>query len=124
SRKAAEELRESIAARLDGSAGLVPAMTFHAFCYALVREFADPEQFARPPTLLTAPERDAVNAELLAGHEVDSWPLALRQALRTHGFAGEVQSFMAQLAARGLDAEDLRELAAARQRADWARLAD
>ncbi|WP_133434210.1 ATP-dependent helicase [Aeromicrobium phragmitis] len=124
SRKAAEELRERIAARLAGSAGVVPAMTFHAFCYALVREFSDPEAFAAPPTLLTAPERDAVIAELLAGHDVESWPASLRQALRTRGFAGEVQSFMAQLAARGLDAADLRELAAARQRPDWARLAD
>lgn len=124
SRKAAGELRDRIAGRLAGTSSTVPAMTFHAFCYALVREFSDPETFASPPDLLTAPERDAVIAELLAGHEVSSWPTTLRQALRTRGFAAEVDAFMARLAAQGLDVVDLARLAEQRGRADWARLAE
>ncbi len=124
SRKAAEELRSRIGARRTATASAVSALTFHSFCYALVREFSDPETYAAPADLLTAPERDAVITELLAGHDVSSWPLALREALRTRGFAAEIDSFMSRLAAEGLTVDDLRQLAIERERHDWARLAD
>src|SRR5680860_1186218 len=39
SRKAADELKSRIAARLGRTTSTTPAMTFHSFCYALVREF-------------------------------------------------------------------------------------
>lgn len=124
SRKAATELRERIGARLAVTSSSVAAMTFHAFCYAVLREFSDPEAFAAPPRLMTAPERDAVMAELLAGQELSGWPASVRQAVRTRGFAAEIQSFMSRLAALGLDTDDLRAIAAERERADWARVAD
>ncbi len=41
SRKAAADLRTRIAARLGRTTVAPMAMTFHAFCYALVRRFAD-----------------------------------------------------------------------------------
>ena len=41
SRKAAADLRTRIAARLGRTVVTPVAMTFHAFCYALVRRFAD-----------------------------------------------------------------------------------
>src|SRR4051812_14359156 len=41
SRKAAADLRARIAARLGRTTVTPMAMTFHAFCYALVRRFAD-----------------------------------------------------------------------------------
>ncbi|OUZ08946.1 hypothetical protein BHE97_11950 [Aeromicrobium sp. PE09-221] len=124
SRKAAEELRARIGARRTATASAVSALTFHSFCYALVREFSDPETYAAPADLLTAPERDAVITELLAGHDIASWPAALREALRTRGFAAEIDGFMSRLAAEGLTVDDLRQLAAERERPDWSRLAD
>lgn len=124
SRKAADELRARIAARIDESTVPVPTMTFHSFCYGLVREFSDPEVFADPPTLMTVPEQHAVMSELLAGHDVASWPQPLQPAIRTRGFASEVLTFVAQLASKDLRPQDLRGLAAAAGRADWARVAD
>src|SRR5687768_18036389 len=41
SRKAAADLRARIAARLGRTTVTPMAMTFHAFCYALVRRFGD-----------------------------------------------------------------------------------
>lgn len=124
SRKAAGELRDRIGRRLPGTSATVPAMTFHAFCYALVREFSDPEAFAAPPELMTAPARDAVVADLLRGHDTSSWPESLREALGTRGLAAELQSFMAAAVTRGLDPDDLRALAAVRERPEWTRVAD
>ena len=48
SRRAAAELRTRIAARVGRSVVTPMAMTFHGFCYALVRRFADPEPYAAP----------------------------------------------------------------------------
>ncbi|WP_050760892.1 ATP-dependent helicase [Aeromicrobium marinum] len=124
SRKAAEEMRARVAARLGGTAAPVRAMTFHAWCYALVRQFADPEEFAAPPTLMTAAEQDAVLAELLAGHDPSTWPAGLRPALRTRGFATEVGGFLSSLASGGRTTDDLRRLAADLDRPAWARVAD
>ncbi len=93
-RKAADELRTRITARLGRTTRGAVAMTFHSFCYALVRRFAlsDPGpdvdetpggQLAlplglggegpaassswRPPTLVSAPEQDVRIRELLLG---------------------------------------------------------
>ncbi len=96
SRKAADELRTRITARLGRTTRGAVAMTFHSFCYALVRRFSlgDPgpldevdeaagDQLAlplglgggapaepstwRPPTLVSAPEQDVRIRELLLG---------------------------------------------------------
>src|SRR3954468_8322800 len=73
SRRAAADLRTRIAGRLGRTVVTPLAMTFHAFCYALVRRFADrlglagpvPEAGAGPGAtygsgvrLLTGPEQD------------------------------------------------------------------
>src|SRR3982751_5306443 len=67
SRKAAQELRERITARLGTTTAGPSAWTFHAFCYALVREQQAPEVFAEPLRLLSAPEQDVALRELLRG---------------------------------------------------------
>ncbi|MFY0408121.1 UvrD-helicase domain-containing protein, partial [Solicola sp. PLA-1-18] len=69
SRKAAEELRSRLGARLRGSGSLPVATTFHSFCYGVVREHQDPADFADPMTLLSAPEQDARIVELMGGAE-------------------------------------------------------
>src|SRR4051794_29239273 len=60
SRKAADELKSRIARRLARTTSTTPAMTFHSFCYGLVRQLQDPSEFIRPLQLLSAPEQDAV----------------------------------------------------------------
>jgi superfamily I DNA/RNA helicase/RecB family exonuclease len=119
SRKAAEELRARIARRLTRTSAAAPAMTFHSFCYGLVREFADPESYGRPVQLLTAPEQDATIAELVGGTGADQWPGALQPALRTRGFARELQVIMAKARSLGMDADDLLAAAEAAGRPDW-----
>ena len=59
SRKAAQEVRSRIARRLARTMSTSPAMTFHAFCYALLRAEQSPTDFASPIRLLSAPENDA-----------------------------------------------------------------
>lgn len=119
SRAAAQEVRARIGRRLARTTAATAAMTFHAFCYALVRAEQDLDDFRRPVTLLSAPEHDAMLAELLAGTDPERWPVALRQALRTHGMSSELQRLFAAARAQGLDAVDLRHAGEAAGRADW-----
>ncbi|WP_374999973.1 ATP-dependent helicase [Aeromicrobium sp. CTD01-1L150] len=119
SRKAAQELRARIAARLDRTTATCPAMTFHSFCYALLRAEQDASSFADPLRLLSAPEQDAAITELLAGTDPALWPPQLRPALRTRGMAGELQRLLGSARSAGLDSLDLVELGGSAGRADW-----
>ncbi|WP_253911411.1 ATP-dependent DNA helicase [Streptomyces sp. CNQ-509] len=125
SRKAAVELRDRMAARLDG-AQAPQASTFHSYCYALVRAHQDAEMFVEPLRLLSGPEQDVVVRELLAGHDADgsrarvSWPAELRACLTTRGFADEVRAVLARSRELGLGAAALDRFAAAAGRPDWA----
>lgn len=123
SRKAAEELRSRISARMPGTTVPVPSMTFHSFCYGLVREFAADESYSDPPTLMTAAEQEAVIHELLAGTDIGSWPESLRPAVPTRGFSAELQSFMGQLAGRDISVIEFGRIAAQSGRPDWIRVA-
>jgi len=122
SRKAAQELRSRIGARLRDTATSPTATTFHSFCYALVRRFQDPEAFTHPLQLLSAAEQDARIRELVAGtlqtHTVQ-WPPVLRPALGTHGLAVELQAVISRARALGMDPAHLRALAESAQRPDW-----
>jgi superfamily I DNA/RNA helicase len=77
SRKAAEELRDRIAGRLQRTVTTPLSSTFHSFCYALVRRFQSAEAFTHPLQLLSAPEQDVRIRELLAGSRETgkvAWP--------------------------------------------------
>ena len=110
SRKAAEQLRDRVTARLGRTLSSSLSSTFHSFAYALVRHFSPPEIYVEPLHLLSAPEQDVVIAELLAGPEAVSWPDGFRAAVGTRGFARELQDLLARARERGLDADDLRRL--------------
>ena len=123
SRKAAEELRTRIGRRLGRTTTAVPAMTFHSFCYGLVREFQDKEAYASPLTLLSAGEQDWRIQEVVTNTgELGSidWPEALQPALRTRGLARELQSFMARARSLGMEPKQVSDLAVAHDRPDWA----
>lgn len=119
SRKAAEELKSRIAARLGRTTSTTPAMTFHSFCYALVREFQSPESYLHPLRLLSAPEQDAMIQELVGGTEAGSWPKNLQPALRTRGFARELQVIMSRARSLGMDADGVADSGVFANREDW-----
>jgi superfamily I DNA/RNA helicase/RecB family exonuclease len=125
SRKAAQELRERITARLGTTTAGPSAWTFHAFCYALVREHQSPEVFSEPLRLLSGPEQDVALRDLLRG-SLDlgrSWPPVLRACLTTRGLAEEVRALLARAREVGLEPPDLARLAERERREDWAALA-
>jgi superfamily I DNA/RNA helicase/RecB family exonuclease len=122
SRKAAEELRERIALRLDRTLRQPLAMTFHSYAFALVRrEFVLSGEPA--PILLPGPEQLLEVRRLLRGEASDGsrgWPERLRAAAGTRGFAAELRDFLLRAAERGLDGAGLAAIGAAHGRDDWA----
>jgi superfamily I DNA/RNA helicase/RecB family exonuclease len=122
SRKAAEELRTRITARL-GRTGILPtAATFHSFCYGLVRQYAPADLFTDPISLLSAPEQDVRLRELLVGSRdmgTVRWPETLIPAIRTRGLAHEMQALFAQARAHGWDPVDLVEAGRSAGRPEW-----
>ncbi|MFN2522111.1 MAG: ATP-dependent helicase [Mycobacteriales bacterium] len=123
SRKAASELRERITGRLGTTTATPSAWTFHAFCYALVREQQSPEVFAEPLRLLSGPEQDVALRELLRG-SLQPWPAGLRGCLTTRGLAEEVRGLLSRAREVGLEPAELAALAVREGRGDWAALAD
>ena len=125
SRKAAGELRERITARLQTPVSTPSAWTFHAFCYALLREQQPAGLYADPLRLLSGPEQDVALRDLLRGSlELGrEWPPTLRAALTTRGLAEEVRALLSRAREVGLDPDQLAALAAREGREDWAALA-
>ncbi len=114
SRKAAEQLRDRVAARLGRTTSTGLCSTFHSFAYGLIRQYSPPELYAGPLRLLSAPEQDVVLRELLTeAPESVQWPDSLRRALGTRGFAHEVQAVLGRAREKGLDGEALRALGVA-----------
>ncbi|NYJ02276.1 superfamily I DNA/RNA helicase/RecB family exonuclease [Nocardioides thalensis] len=111
SRKAADQLRDRVTARLGRTTGTQLSSTFHSFAYGLVRRYAPAELYEAPLRLLSAPEQDVVLRELLADHpESVRWPDRFRHALGTRGFAREVHAVLGRAREKGLDGEALRRL--------------
>jgi superfamily I DNA/RNA helicase/RecB family exonuclease len=121
SRKAAEELRERIALRLDRTFRQPLALTFHSYAFALVRrEFVLAGEQA--PILLPGPEQLLEVRRLLRGEASDGsagWPEQLRPAVGTRGFAAELRDFLLRAAERGLDGSGLTALGSVHGRPDW-----
>ncbi|MCY9785638.1 ATP-dependent helicase [Nocardiopsis sp. EMB25] len=121
SRKAAQELRERITARLRRTTREPLALTFHSYAYSLIRR-----EFQRmgdlPPRLLSGPEQLMEVRELLTGEALDGaahWPERLRPALETRGFAEELRDFLMRAQERGLGPAELDRLGRERGRDDW-----
>ena len=83
SRKAAEQLRDRVAARVGRTMSASIGSTFHSFAYGLIRAYAPSELYDGPLRLLTAPEQDVVLRELLQdAPESIRWPDSLQHARR------------------------------------------
>ncbi|GAA3621231.1 ATP-dependent helicase [Microlunatus ginsengisoli] len=122
SRRAAAELRSRIGARLGRSAVTPMVMTFHAFCYALVRRFAEESPEDAPPRLLTGPEQEFRVREVLAGSPHTGradWPESVAGAFGTRAFAAEVRAVIAKARQLGMDPEDVVDAGLAAGRPEW-----
>ena len=111
SRKAAEQLRDRVTARLGRTMSTSLSSTFHSFAYGLVRRYSPADLYAAPLRLLSAPEQDVVLQELLTNNpESVRWPESLRAAVGTRGFAREVHAVLSRARERGLDPDQLEAL--------------
>src|SRR3954469_16613865 len=111
SRKAAEDLRDRVAARVGRTMSGSTCSTFHSFAYGLIRQWTPRELYDEPLRLLSAPEQDVVLQQILTG-EAESivWPDAIAGAIGTRGFATEVAQVLARAQEKGLGWEALRDL--------------
>jgi superfamily I DNA/RNA helicase/RecB family exonuclease len=111
SRKAAEHLRDRVAARVGRTMSGSTCSTFHSFAYGLIRQWTPRELYDEPLRLLSAPEQDVVLQQILT-REAESivWPEAIRGAIGTRGFATEVAQVLARAQEKGLGWESLRDL--------------
>ena len=66
-RKAATELRDRITGRLGRTTRVMPSMTFHSFCYALLRRFTPADAFDVPLRLPSGPEQSLRLSERCPG---------------------------------------------------------
>jgi superfamily I DNA/RNA helicase/RecB family exonuclease len=122
SRKAAEQLRARIVARLARSSVAPTATTFHAFCYGLVTRFSDAESYAGGLQLLSAPEQDVRIREVLEGAAQLGrirWPQELRAAVGARGMAPELASMLTRMRSVGMDPDQLVEAGRRHERPDW-----
>ena len=125
SRKAAEQLRDRVTARLGRTTSSTLCSTFHSFAYGLVRRYSPPDLYVDPLRLLSAPEQDVVVRGLLTrAEESVAWPAGLAAALETRGFARELGDLMARTTERGLGSRRLRELGLAEGRPELVAAAD
>ena len=103
-RKAAQQLRDRVTARVGRTTSTALSMTFHSFAYGLLRKYSPADLYVAPLRLLSASEQDVVLRELLEDHpEAVRWPEAFRRALGTRGFAREVHDVLARAREKGLD---------------------
>lgn len=119
SRRAAAELRARISARLGRSVQTPLAMTFHSFCYALIRRFGDQEVYGSGVRLLTAPEQEFRVRETLAGADRSHWPASIGPAYETRAFAAEVRAVLARARQLGMDPDDLVHTGELAGRQEW-----
>ena len=121
SRKAAQELRERVTARLGRTTRGALAMTFHSYAFALLRR--ELAAAGGPPLrLLSGPEQDLEVARLLQGVLVDGaadWPSGLRPALPLRGFRRELRDLLQRAQERGVDGPLLSALGERADRPEW-----
>ncbi|NYH88930.1 UvrD-helicase domain-containing protein [Actinopolymorpha rutila] len=121
-RRAAAELRDRIAARLDRTIREPLARTFHSYAFGLLRNDAVLNDLP-VPRLLAGPEQDLMIRDLLRGDVEEfgakDWPARLRPALRTRGFAQELRDLLLRAAERGIEPPGLGALGRQQRRDDW-----
>src|SRR5271168_4617189 len=96
----------------------------HSYAFAVLR-LAAQRAGGPPPRLVTSAEQDAIIADLLAGEIADGldastpWPVELRAALGTAGFAAELRELLTRCAERGVDPQQLERVGRLSGRPEW-----
>jgi superfamily I DNA/RNA helicase/RecB family exonuclease len=127
------QARSALTAKLLGSqnVGARPAVireplvrSVHSYAFAVLR-LAAQRAGGPPPRLVTSAEQDAIIADLLAGEIADGldastpWPVELRAALGTAGFAAELRELLTRCAERGVDPQQLERVGRLSGRREW-----
>src|SRR5437773_1023996 len=90
SRRARDDARAALLARLRTSLPGLRVLTIHGLALALLKE-----REGEPPEVLSAPEQFAEVRELLAAQDPDAWP-AYGSLLGLHGFADEAPQLLSR----------------------------
>jgi superfamily I DNA/RNA helicase/RecB family exonuclease len=98
--------------------------TVHSYAFAVLR-LAAQRNGDPPPRLITSAEQDGIVRELLAGDVEDGdgamvrWPVQLRPALSTAGFATELRDLLSRCAERGVDPVALQRIGRRAAKPQW-----
>ena len=117
SRRARDDARATLLARLDTSLPGLRVLTFHGLALALLKE-----REGEPPEVLSAPEQFAKVRELLLAQDVRAWP-AYGGLLGLRGFADEVRQLLSRMQESLRTPEELSDAAAAAGLGGWEELA-
>src|SRR5213592_4142987 len=117
SRRARDDARATLLARLHVSLPGLRVLTFHGLALALLKE-----REGEPPEVLSAPEQFAKVRELLLAQDVRAWP-AYGGLLALRGFADEVRQLLSRMQESLRTPEELSSAAAAAGLGGWEELA-
>lgn len=121
SRRAAAELTERIASRVDITTTEPMVRTLHSYAYALLRAGAAATGVPAP-SLLPAGQADLMVREILAGHADAGgayWPAGFHAALRVPAFAAELRELMLRAAERRVTPKKMTALGRRLGREEW-----
>ena len=126
SRAQAARLREQLSRALRRTTTQVSVRTLESLAFSLVRAGAPEGQL---PQLITGAEQDVILGELMAGHAAGAgrgpaWPQELSAATATRGLRAELRELIMRVTEHGIDAQELRALAAAHAVPVWGAAAD
>src|SRR4051794_27318592 len=121
-RRAAAELRQRVTTRLAVATREPLARTFHSYAFGILRREA--ARRGQPaPRLLTGAEQTVRVRELLDG-SLDRWPVAMRGAVPTRGFARELRDLVLRSYESGLGPAQLAALGTEHKRPEWVAAAE
>lgn len=122
SRRARDDARRELLARLPGSVPSLRVSTVHGLAYQVVSARYHELRYAAPPVILSAADQFAKVQELLAGEDAGSWR-AYGGLLGLRGFADEVRRFVLRAQEALVRPEDIETAARERSLGGWPELA-
>ncbi len=122
SRRARDEARRELLARLRSSVPSLRVSTVQGLAYQVVSARYHELRYEAPPTILAAAEQFAKVQELLAGEDPQRWP-AYGGLLRLRGFADEIRQLVLRAQESLVRPEDIEEWGERRGLGGWRELA-
>jgi superfamily I DNA/RNA helicase/RecB family exonuclease len=123
SRRARDEARRLLLARLPASVANLRISTIHGLAYQVVSARYHELRYERPPTILAAAEQFGKVQELLAGENPERWP-AYGGLLGLRGFADAVRQLVLRAQEALLEPDDIAKAAESRSLGGWIELAE